>query len=93
MNNHLPKKFDMILVEYDHGIGTCLAYAPTGMTSVGDRVQTTFGTGTVLERALYYTPDDSLIKVIAGAVTIDRTLFKLRACEYEEVKNDGISEE
>lgn len=82
--NNLPKAFDLLRVEYKHGAGTCLAYAPTGKVYTGDHVETKFGVGKVTDKSHYHTPDEGIIRVLDGVVTIDKVLWKLTPVEYEE---------
>lgn len=82
--NNLPKSFDLLKVEYKHGSGCCLAYAPTGKVSADDYVETTLGVGRVVTRSIYHTPDESLIRVLDGTVSIDKVLWKLVPIKYEE---------
>ena len=90
--NNLPKSFDLLKVEYKCGAGACLAYAPCGAVFVGDHVETTFGVGVVLDKTHYHTPEENIIRVLDGVVSIDRVLWKLQPVNYEEEKSD-LSEE
>lgn len=82
--NNLPKSFDLLKIEYKHGAGCCLAYAPTGKVYKDDYVETTLGVGKVVERSLYHTPDETMIRVLDGAVSLDKVLWKLTPMNYEE---------
>lgn len=82
--NNLPKSFDLLKVEYRHGSGCCLAYAPTGKVYRDDYVETTLGVGKVVEKTTYHTTDESIIKCLDGVVSIDKVLWKLVPIKYEE---------
>lgn len=75
--NNLPKTFDLLKVEYRHGAGRCLAYAPCSVVMIGDYVETTFGVGKVTDKTHYHTPDEAIIRVLDDVVTIDKVLWKL----------------
>lgn len=88
--DNFPKCFDLLKVEYENGAGSCLAYAPVAEVPIGSKVETTFGIGTVVDKSHYRTPDEPVIRLLAGVVTIDRVLWKLQEIRYKE-KDDELS--
>lgn len=77
---------DIVLIEYSKGVRE-VCKAPFASLSVGNKVQTDFGTGSVLDVCSIY-EDNRVLELFNACHIVMNVLAVIKELKYEEPHND-----